>query len=276
MQNRSCIPGQETRSEMTRFYQTSEKYLQGLNLKDEGYFKSYISIIQKHLPSRSKVLDLACGNGFSSFLLAKIGYEVTGVDISHLFIKNATINNGLSYVAGDALALPFKDACFGAIACFEGIEHFPNVDNALREMMRVIRRKGLIIIVSPNLLSPFLPLKDIVFMALGREGRATWAENMPQAFRWLVTNTRSTVTKLLSSEPVFCYRGPNLLTAEHGDADSVYLSTQIDIVRFLRAHGMVILRITGEGLTVISKITARMFPYLKTWMAIVARKDAVQ
>ena len=75
------------------------------------------------VPSGGRVLDLACGIGRHSVLLSKMGYRVTGVDISPLFIRKAreyaaSENSDASFVLGDALRLaellpeePPFDAC---------------------------------------------------------------------------------------------------------------------------------------------------------------------
>ena len=60
------------------------------------------------VPSGGRVLDLACGIGRHSVLLSKLGYEVTGVDISPLFIEKAreyaaAENSGARFIVGDAL-----------------------------------------------------------------------------------------------------------------------------------------------------------------------------
>lgn len=60
------------------------------------------------VPSGGRVLDLACGIGRHSVLLSKLGYDVTGVDISPLFIEKAreyavSENSDARFVLGDAL-----------------------------------------------------------------------------------------------------------------------------------------------------------------------------
>lgn len=60
------------------------------------------------VPSRGRILDLACGIGRHSVLLSKMGYDVTGVDISPLFIEKAreyaaTENSDARFIVGDAI-----------------------------------------------------------------------------------------------------------------------------------------------------------------------------
>ena len=60
------------------------------------------------VPSGGRVLDLACGIGRHSILLSKLGYEVTGIDISSLFVEKAreyaaVENSDARFIVGDAL-----------------------------------------------------------------------------------------------------------------------------------------------------------------------------
>ena len=75
------------------------------------------------VPSGGRVLDLACGIGRHSILLPKMGYDVTGIDISPLFIEKAreyaaSENSDARFILGDALNIaqllaeePPFDAC---------------------------------------------------------------------------------------------------------------------------------------------------------------------
>ena len=75
------------------------------------------------VPSSGRILDLACGIGRHSVLLSKMGYDVTGIDISPLFVEKAqeyaaSENVDARFVVGDALDVAealggerFFDAC---------------------------------------------------------------------------------------------------------------------------------------------------------------------
>ncbi len=97
-------------------------------------------------------LDIGCGDGS---LIAYIhetnlvgGCSSVGIDFSLAGLKHA--RSPFSLCSGDACFLPFKDETFNLITCKETLEHMPNHISALREMRRVCRKQGTIIIVVPN------------------------------------------------------------------------------------------------------------------------------
>jgi SAM-dependent methyltransferase len=97
------------------------------------------------------VLDLGCGSGRASRVLAANGKRVTGVDISLAALERA--KGGLPGVTLVACALdqglPFVDGSFDALLCCEVIEHLVDVGRALEEMNRVLRPGGLLFLSTP-------------------------------------------------------------------------------------------------------------------------------
>jgi SAM-dependent methyltransferase len=101
-----------------------------------------------------KVLDVACGAGYGSALLARHAQHVVGADISaetiaHAQAVYATTPN-LEFRQADCAALPFPDACFDAAVSFETIEHIEEQSKFLDEVRRVLRPEGLFVLSSPN------------------------------------------------------------------------------------------------------------------------------
>src|SRR5215216_5058132 len=83
-----------------------------------------------------KILDMACGEGYGSYLLSKIAAEVKGVDIDESTVFHAAANyhtSNLSFIQGDAADLPFGDKYFDVIISFETIEHLEKQVQALIE-----------------------------------------------------------------------------------------------------------------------------------------------
>lgn len=99
------------------------------------------------------VVDVASGEGFGAMLLAGHARSVVGVDVSaaavaHAAAKYARAN--LRFIEGDAVALPLPNACADLVVSFETIEHLHAQDDMLREIRRVLRPSGLLIISSPD------------------------------------------------------------------------------------------------------------------------------
>ena len=95
------------------------------------------------LVAGSEVLDVACGAGYGSALLARRALRVTGADIApsaidHARRRYAGVAN-LEFRQADCAALPFADASFDAVVSFETIEHIAGQAAFLDEVRRVLR-----------------------------------------------------------------------------------------------------------------------------------------
>lgn len=99
------------------------------------------------------VLDIACGEGYGSALLAKRARSVVGADVSAEVVEHARaaycIDN-LKYVRQDCRSLDFPGASFDLVVSFETIEHIAEQDQLLQHISRVLRPQGLLVISSPN------------------------------------------------------------------------------------------------------------------------------
>ena len=99
------------------------------------------------------VLDLACGEGYGSFLISKIARSVTGVDISDEAVRHASEtykSSNLKFSRGSASALELPDASFDVVVSFETIEHLAEQEKMIKEIRRLLRPDGFLVISSPN------------------------------------------------------------------------------------------------------------------------------
>ncbi|HEX7733618.1 MAG TPA: methyltransferase domain-containing protein [Ktedonobacteraceae bacterium] len=105
------------------------------------------------LSGGERVLDVATGGGHAAFALALQAAEVVALDLTRPMLEVAqqeAVARGLtniSYVEGDAQALPFADDSFDIVACRQAPHHFPNVRQAVNEWARVLKPGGKLLLV---------------------------------------------------------------------------------------------------------------------------------
>ncbi|MDJ1114736.1 bifunctional demethylmenaquinone methyltransferase/2-methoxy-6-polyprenyl-1,4-benzoquinol methylase UbiE [Microbacterium dauci] len=97
-----------------------------------------------------RILDLAAGTGASSVSLARSGAEVVAADFSAGMIAEGRRRHGgipnLTFAEADATALPFADAEFDTVTISFGLRNVNDPDQALREMLRVTKPGGTLVI----------------------------------------------------------------------------------------------------------------------------------
>ncbi len=92
-------------------------------------------------------LDIGCGEGHNTRLLAQRGARVTGVDIAEVFIAYARETEaqeplGIAYEVASAVELPFPDASFDFATGFMSFMDIPETDRVLAEAYRILRPGG--------------------------------------------------------------------------------------------------------------------------------------
>jgi len=92
-------------------------------------------------------LDIGCGEGHNTRLLARLGAQMTAIDIAQTFIAHGrqaeqTESLGIDYLIASAVALPFPDATFDFATAFMSLMDVPENHRALAEAFRVLTSGG--------------------------------------------------------------------------------------------------------------------------------------
>ncbi|MCM2505780.1 class I SAM-dependent methyltransferase [Aureimonas altamirensis] len=104
--------------------------------------------------SRNKdVLDIACGEGYGSALIAQVARSVIGVDVSSDAVEHASRaypRENLRFTQGDARQIPIPDSSVDLLVSFETLEHFLEHELFMMEALRVMRPGGVLLLSSPE------------------------------------------------------------------------------------------------------------------------------
>lgn len=152
----------------------SNPYFEGL--QETQQFKEYLEREEQKIKScgvRGKVLDIGCGNGRSTELLAKFADYVIGIDFSERLLDQAKekrnkvsgqIVRGANwkYYLEDAKSIHFEDSSFDVVGMFWNTfgNLYSSRDQVLKEAKRVLKPEGRIImsIFAENILPAYLDL----------------------------------------------------------------------------------------------------------------------
>jgi len=105
-----------------------------------------------------EILDAGSGTGVFTLDILERGARVTGLDISLPMLKYSVRkcrNYPLFPVAGDMIALPFKDNYFDKVISVTALEFIPDAGRAIQEMFRVVKPGGVVVLATLNSLSPW-------------------------------------------------------------------------------------------------------------------------
>jgi ubiquinone/menaquinone biosynthesis C-methylase UbiE len=125
----------------------------GHGIKSDEEREAWKETFKKALPTgAADILDVGCGTGELSLLLAEMGYRVTGLDLSDKMLekakaKAAACGLDIRYEKGDAENPPFGDNAFDGVFTRHVLWTLPNPAKALEGWKRVLKDGGRVMIV---------------------------------------------------------------------------------------------------------------------------------
>jgi SAM-dependent methyltransferase len=116
----------------------------------------YLGLLRHELAGQrpARVLDLGCGMGGFLSGLAELGGRVFPSDISLESLAHCRERGFPAGVVSSGYALPYQDASFDLVCLFDAIEHIPDHARVMREVARVLRPGGRVLVSVPAY--PFL------------------------------------------------------------------------------------------------------------------------
>ncbi len=134
----------------TGYFHTGERVHP--DFPDEN-FQNHLKVYQfvQQFAVGKDALDVGCGSGYGTALLATVTRSIVGIDISPTALKWARKRyKDVHYLQMDVHKLEFPDASFDFIVSSENFEHLADQKAHAAELARVLRPDGLCIVFSPN------------------------------------------------------------------------------------------------------------------------------
>jgi SAM-dependent methyltransferase len=259
-------------------YRNSEDNVRSSFGQDQGralaFYSVLIEFIEGLQPNRnSRLLDVGCGVGWSTYAFALEGYQASGIDLNPQAFEPPPHDRCLLR-EGSATDIPEPSDSFDIVVCYQCLEHVTEPKRALDEMARVCRPGGIVAIVGPNLVSPFPKLAELIkpssWRGLPLQRRAGMARHpygntLPEILGFAGLRGVQLVAKLFRRAPAFSMRAPDLVPPFHSDNDACYLCNPTDLIKDFRQRGFELVRRGKPGRPPLSYLFAG-----GTWVA--ARK----
>jgi len=123
-----------------------------------------VKMLSKHLAPRMSVLELGCGTGYFTRELARSGAKIVALDVSPELLEIARANcsaPNVRYEIQNAYGLSYPDAVFDSVVGSSVLHHL-EIQDALREIYRVLKPGGTICFTEPNMLNPQIAIQKNV------------------------------------------------------------------------------------------------------------------
>ena len=194
------------KEQVTQMFDTISGDYDGLNRVisfgiDIKWRKKVVHIVKETNPKI--ILDIATGTGDLAIALSKTNAtKIIGLDISSGMleigkekIKKQGLENKIEMVLGDSEKMPFEDNTFDAITVGFGVRNFENLENGLKEILRVLKPGGCFVILETS-----IPTKTPF-----KQGYNFYTQNILPVIGRLFSKDKSAYKYLCESASMFPY-----------------------------------------------------------------------
>ena len=149
------------KEQVTKMFDAISTNYDGLNRVisfgiDVKWRKKVVEIVGKNNPHQ--ILDIATGTGDLALMMANLNPDrIVGLDISTGMlavgkqkIAKANLSEKIEMIVGDSEDMPFEDETFDAITVSFGVRNFANLDKGLKEIARVLKPTGVLVILETS------------------------------------------------------------------------------------------------------------------------------
>jgi len=119
---------------------------------DRGNFASNIDFLEKTnlLKRKQQILEIGSGTGHLTKYLTDKGYCIVGTEINQRYINFAKKKFHIDLLEIRGERLKFQDEIFDVVLSFDVFEHIPDSNKHLREVYRVLKKRGYYLLSTPN------------------------------------------------------------------------------------------------------------------------------
>jgi SAM-dependent methyltransferase len=120
-----------------------------------------VKMLSSHLKPGMTVLELGCGAGYFTKELARSGADIVAIDVSPELLEIARTNccsPNVQYQIQNAYALSYSEAVFDSVVGSSVLHHL-EIEEALRDIYRVLKPMGTIYFTEPNMLNPQIAIQ---------------------------------------------------------------------------------------------------------------------
>lgn len=137
-----------------QFTKQAQQFAQSPTARNEDILERILRLARPL--GRDRSLDVACGPGLLACALAEQVQHATGIDLTPAMLEQARrsqLERGLSNLSwdqGDVTDMPYDDSSFDIVTCRFAFHHFPEPLLVLREMRRVCREGGRVVVADSS------------------------------------------------------------------------------------------------------------------------------
>ena len=161
-------------------------------------------------------LEVGCGQGTDAVLISRYTQNLVAMDISLHALKVAKtlsrMNNSfekISFVAGDAEHLPFRESLFDIVFCKDLLHHVPNSSLAILEMKRVAKIAGKVVAIEANACNLQMILIGLIYFSVDKGVFKNTKAKLITIFRKAgFSDVNAEETEFLPRHLLFEYRSP--------------------------------------------------------------------
>jgi SAM-dependent methyltransferase len=153
-----------------------------------------------------RILDAGCGTAFQAIRLAKMGFQVDAVDYSAFAVEEANraiaesgLTDRVKVWQGDVTGLDMPDNSYDAVFCLAVLMHVPDIDAAIKELARIVKPGGVLLISEENRDAPEYWLHRF-YWRFGRKQNVRVEQGVGFTNAWIDLGTAWLLTRAVSKK----------------------------------------------------------------------------